>query len=125
MDKGTKEVIKRIADIQVSAIESIINDDYRVNHRLLCRYLQITPTEVKSATNQLLTMYQNISSNPLSFVFLPEYQVGVCAHILFEMEDVWAPTLGSDAIHGAWRVIGRLNKEYHPEYSLVDINKYK
>ena len=125
MDHGTKEVIKRIADIQVSAIESIINEDYKVNHRMLCKYLQITPTEVKSATNILLSMYQNISADPRSFVFLPEYQVGVCAHILFEMEEVWAPLVGFDAIHETWKIIGRLNKEYHPEYSLVNVNKYK
>lgn len=125
MDQGTKEVIKRIASIQVDALESIVDSDYKVNHRLLCEYLQITSTEVRNATNLLLSMYKNIQADPRSFVFLPEYQVGVCAHILFEMEETWLKDLDGASIHGAWEVIGNLNKEYHPEYSLVNLNKYK
>lgn len=125
MDKETKEVIKLIANIQVNALKSIIDNGYRVNHKLLCKYLQINTIEIKRATKLLLGMYQNIQEDPRSFVFLPEYQVGVCAHILFEMEDIWVNRFGIDAIHGAWQVIGRLNKEYHPEYSLVNINNYK
>ena len=125
MDKETKEVIKLIAGIQVNALEAIVDSGYEVNHKLLCKYLQIGTLEIKNATNILMGMYKNILEDPRSFVFIPEYQVGVCAHILFEMEDIWINQLGVEAVHGAWQIIGRLNKEYHPEYSLVNINKYK
>lgn len=125
MEQGTKDVIKAIASIQIDAIESIVKSGYQVNHKLLCEYLQVTTSEVKNATHLLLSMYKNIEADPRSFVFLPKYQVGVCAHILFEMEDIWVNEYGFEAVHGAWGVMGKLNKEYHPEYSLVNISKYK
>ena len=125
MEQGTKNVIKCIAEIQVDAIESIVYSGYKVNHKLLCEYLQITTSEIRNAANLLLSMYKNITADPRSFVFLPEYQVGVCAHILFEMEEIWVNKYGFEAVHGAWEVIGKLNREYHPEYSLVNISKYK
>lgn len=118
MDKETKEIIKRIASIQMDALSNIIEYPEDNDHTLLVKFLQVKSEEVVQAAEQVYNFYEEVVETPELIKMANEYQVLVCHHILFQMEDEWILE-NSQGVYGAWNFFHEALSKFHPEFRIV------
>ena len=90
MDKETKDIVKLIAGIQIESLNSIKEDVKNGNdiaQDLIKKLLQIEDDEIIRALDEHIELYVEIENTPQLINMLSEYQMLVCSHILFRMED--------------------------------------
>lgn len=123
MDKETKDIIKLIAGIQIESLSSL-KEDLRANkpfdEGLLRSLLQIEDEEIQFALDQEIERYVTIERYPTFIKMLNEYQLMICSHILFKMEDVWLID-NSQGVCGAWELLHKIQINHHPEITLLKI----
>lgn len=118
MDKETKEIIRRIASIQMDALSNIIENPEDNDNELLIKLLQVKPDEVVSAAENVYNFYKEVEDMPELIKMANEYQVLVCHHILFQMEDEWIID-NSQGVFGAWAFLHEALGKFHPEFRLM------
>lgn len=118
MDKQTKEIIKQIANIQLEALSSIIEHPEDKEHELLIKYFQVKPEEIVSTAEDIYRYYQEIKETPELLALTNEYQLLVCHHILFTMEDIWILE-NNQGVYGAWEFLHQALDKFHPEFKLI------
>lgn len=121
MDKETKDIIKLIAGIQIESLNSLkddVNNGNNIAEDLIKKFLQIDNDEIIQALDEHLQLYVDIEQTPQLINMLSEYQMLVCSHILFRMEDEWVHT-NSQGVLGTWAIFQRANLKFHPELTLL------
>lgn len=120
MDKSTEKIISNIASIQLEAITSI-DQDRSMPEDLAFKYLEI-PSESQwdHAVETLRDLYIQMMEMPTIIRMLSEYQLLLCSHILYRMEDVWMID-NSEGVFGAWSEIHAQMKKFHPEFTLSHV----
>lgn len=116
MDLQTKEVIKMIAEIQISAIIDI-RDNGNKDLDIVQKYIE-AKEDISEQINKLLAIYQRIKEYPCNILLLTEYQLLICSHILYRMEDEWNLKYPR-GVFGAWQEIHKAMKKFHPEFTLT------
>lgn len=116
MDQETRKIFTQIASIQLEAIESI-QKDHDVDLDLARAYLQVTNNEWETQIEFHLNLYKQMKEIPSIIRCLNEYQLLVCSHILFKMEDEWMID-NSQGVYGAWIEIHKAMLKFHPEFTL-------
>lgn len=117
IEPKAKQVLDMICDIQLDALESI-NDYPNKEQKLAAKLIQSNLSDWNAQLGRLKAMYQNIKSIPQAITLLDEYQLLVCSHILFRMEQVWMVEY-SYGISSLWSVIHECMEKFHPEYKLI------
>jgi hypothetical protein len=121
MDKETKDIVKLIAGIQVESLNSIKEDVKNGNdiaQDLIKKFLQIDNDEIIQALDEHIQLYVDIEQTPQLINMINEYQMLVCSHILFRMEDEWVHT-NSQGVLGTWAIFQKSNLKFHPELTLL------
>lgn len=128
MDKETKDIVKLIAGIQIESLNSIKEDVKNGNdiaQDLIKKLLQIEydeiifeDDEIIRALDEHIELYVEMENTPQLINMLSEYQMLVCSHILFRMEDEWVHT-NSQGVLGTWAIFQRANLKFHPELTLL------
>lgn len=139
MDKETSQIIKNIAEIQIEALQRIIDNEDKPNaslsQELIIELLNIDISQLEEGTpynkmNQKLKTlihrkvdmridaYKQMIEIPTAIYCLDEYQLLLCSHILWKMEEVWILD-NSQGVNGAWLEINRAISKFHPEYTLI------
>ena len=139
MDKETSQIIKNIAEIQIEALQRIIDNEDKPNaslsQELIIDLLNIDVSKLEEGTpynkmNQKLKTlihrkvdmridaYKQMIEIPTAIYCLDEYQLLLCSHILWKMEEVWILE-NSQGVNGAWLEINRAISKFHPEYTLI------
>lgn len=120
MDKSTEKIISNIASIQLEAIITIAQDR-SIPDDLAFQYLEI-PSESQwdEAVETLRSLYLQMTEMPTMIRMLSEYQLLICSHILYRMEDVWMID-NSEGVFGAWSEIHAQMKKFHPEFTLSHV----
>lgn len=121
MDKETKDIIKLIAGIQIESLNSLkddVNNGNNIAEDLIKKFLQIDNDEIIQALDEHIQLYVNIEQTPQLINMINEYQMLVCSHILFRMEDEWVHT-NSQGVLGTWAIFQRANLKFHPELTLL------
>lgn len=121
MDKETKDIIKLIAGIQIESLNSLkddVNNGNNVAEDLIKKFLQIDNDEIIQALDEHIQLYVDIEQTPQLINMINEYQMLVCSHILFRMEDEWVHT-NSQGVLGTWAIFQRANLKFHPELTLL------
>lgn len=139
MDKETSQIIKNIAEIQIEALQRIIDNEDKPNaslsQELIIDLLNIDISQLEEGTpynkmNQKLKTlihrkvdmridaYKQMIEIPTAIYCLDEYQLLLCSHILWKMEEVWILE-NSQGVNGAWLEINRAISKFHPEYTLI------
>lgn len=121
MDKETKDIVKLIAGIQIESLNSIKEDVKNGNdiaQDLIKKLLQIEDDEIIRALDEHIELYVEIKNTPQLINILSEYQMLVCSHILFRMEDEWVH-INSQGVFGTWAIFQRVNLKFHPELTLL------
>lgn len=112
IEPEAKQVLDMVCDIQLDALQSI------KEQKLAAKLIQSNLSDWDYQISRLTAMYQNIKSIPQSIILLDEYQLLVCSHILFRMEQVWMVEY-SYGISSLWSVIHECMEKFHPEYKLI------
>lgn len=121
MDKETKDIIKLIAGIQIESLNSLkddVNNGNNIAEDLIKKFLQIDNDEIIQALDEHIQLYVDIEQTPQLINMINEYQMMVCSHILFRMEDEWVHT-NSQGVLGTWAIFQRANLKFHPELTLL------
>ena len=121
MDKETKDIIKLIAGIQIESLNSLkddVNNGNNIAEDLIKKYLQIDNDEIIQALDEHIQIYVDIEQTPQLINMINEYQMLVCSHILFRMEDEWVHT-NSQGVLGTWAIFQKSNLKFHPELTLL------
>lgn len=121
MDKETKDIIKLIAGIQIESLNSLkddVNNGNNIAEDLIKKFLQIDNDEIIQALDEHIQLYVDIEQTPQLINTINEYQMLVCSHILFRMEDEWVHT-NSQGVLGTWAIFQRANLKFHPELTLL------
>lgn len=120
MEAETKTVIKNIAQIQVEALTHISKNLEDTDHYLLKKLLQIEEGEIRGVLDNMIKLYSNMIEYPQLIKTLTEYQLYVCSHILWKMEEEWI-TDNSQGVLGAWAIIQKYTNVLHPELTLLKL----
>lgn len=123
MDKETKDIVKLIAGIQIESLNSLKEDITKGNNiaqDLIKKLLQIDNDEIIRALDEHIELYVEIENTPQLINILSEYQMLVCSHILFRMEDEWVHT-NSQGVLGTWSILQKASLKFHPELTLLKI----
>lgn len=131
MDKETKNIIQRIASIQVEALQNILDNLHNLNPSeedmlidLLGLYHDPTASEYSIEQEVIETLenriqgYKDIIEYPNLIKSIDERQLYICSHILFQMEDEWIID-NSQGVYGAWNVLFKESYKFHPELTLI------
>lgn len=121
MDKETKDIVKLIAGIQIESLNSLkedISNGNNIAQDLIKKLLQIDNDEIIMALDEHIELYTEIENTPQLINMLSEYQMLVCSHILFRMEDEWVHN-NSQGVLGTWAIFQKANLEFHPELTLL------
>ena len=121
MDKETKDIIKLIAGIQIESLNSLkddVNNGNNIAEDLIKKFLQIDNDEIIQALDEHIQLYVDIEQTPQLINMINEYQMLVCSHILFRMEDEWVHT-NSQGVLGTWAIFQKSNLKFHPELTLI------
>ena len=116
MDKSTEKIISNIASIQLEAIMTIAQDR-SIPDDLAFQYLE---SQWDEAVETLRSLYLQMMEMPTMIRMLSEYQLLICSHILYRMEDVWMID-NSEGVFGAWSEIHAQMKKFHPEFTLSQV----
>lgn len=119
IEPEAKQVLDMVCDIQLNALQSI--EDYpNKEQKLAAKLIQSNLSDWNAQLDRLKATYQNIKSIPQTITLLDEYQLLVCSHILFRMEQVWMVEYKySYGISSLWSVIHECMEKFHPEYKLL------
>lgn len=118
MDKGTKEIIQHIASIQMDAIQNIIDRPEDNDYDQLLKLIGYKPEDLISTAEEIYHYYKEVEETPELIRMANEYQLLVCHHILFVMEDEWLMD-NSEGVYGAWEVLRRELDKFHPEFKII------
>lgn len=124
MESTTEQVIKQIAQVQVEALQTIRQNPRAFNRDLVGKlfskeYSDETFVEdIIQAIDSRLEVYKNILERPSFIRMLDEYQLLICSHILFKLEDEWINE-NVEGVLGTWQLLNDLLEKYHPELRLV------
>lgn len=139
MDKETENVIKNIAEIQIEALGRIIKNEKNPNSslstELVLKLLEVgeenIPDDIsdselrnlfheliKEETQKKIDLYKQLIEIPTSIRTLNEYQLYICSHILWKMEDEWI-TDNQQGVLGAWAELQNCTRKFHPELTLI------
>ena len=119
IEPEAKQVLDMVCDIQLEALESI-KDCPNKEQKLAAKLIQSNLSDWNAKLGRLKATYQNIKSIPQAITLLDEYQLLVCSHILFRMEQVWMVEYKySYGISSLWSVIHECMEKFHPEYKLI------
>lgn len=119
IEPEAKQVLDMVCDIQLNALQSI--EDYpNKEQKLAAKLIQSNLSDWNAQLGKLKATYQNIKSIPQAITLLDEYQLLVCSHILFRMEQVWRVEYKySYGVASLWSVIHECMEKFHPEYKLI------
>lgn len=117
IEPEAKQVLDMVCDIQLDALQSI-KDYPNKEQKLAAKLIQSNLSDWNDQLGRLKATYQNIKSIPQAITLLDEYQLLVCSHILFRMEQVWMVEY-SYGITSLWSVIHECMEKFHPEYKLI------
>lgn len=117
IEPEAKQVLDMVCDIQLEALQSI-KDYPNKEQKLAAKLIQSNLSDWNVQLGRLKATYQNIKSIPQAITLLDEYQLLVCSHILFRMEQVWMVEY-SYGISSLWSVIHECMEKFHPEYKLI------
>lgn len=121
MDKSTKKIIRYIASVQLKAISFLRKEgiNQEIDKDFILKFIEApNEKEWKSSLDKLEEIYTQLKSVPTTFKLLNEYQLLVCSHILYRMEDTWSLD-NQYGVFMTWSLIHQSMKKFHPEFKIL------
>lgn len=119
-----RKILLAIAEIQVKALCNLYDHRDEVDKNLIFKYVESVSEDYGRSINRVLDIYQQFFTSRFSEKYvelLSEYQLGVCIHILYRMEEQWIQKYTQREVNAAWEILLKAQGKFHPEYSLSQI----
>lgn len=119
-----RKVLLAIAEIQVKALCNLYDHRNEVDKNLIFKYVESVSENYGRSINRVLDIYQQFFTSRFSEQYvelLSEYQLGVCIHILYRMEDQWIKKYTQREINAAWDILLKAQQKFHPEYIISNL----
>lgn len=112
MDSYTVDIIRKIADIQIKALNKVKdNPNDTTSSKVMLEVIGVTPRTLTKYTNKFIKLYEDIKKQPLYINLLNRYQLGLCIHILFYSEDYWLNE-NPQGVQGAWQLMFKAMEKF-------------
>lgn len=118
MKKELKEIIKELAQIQIEAYQKLKADPASVDQYQLNQLIEFNDQDVIEVLESRIRYWELIKKLPNAIQGISSYQLGVCTHILFTMEETWVE-INVDGVIALWDLFDELYKKHHPEINLL------
>lgn len=124
MKPTTKDIISKIADIQIEALSNICKNIQTIPGDLLAEFLDCPPGYegdkdiMLEETHARLEAYKFMKDYPSMIQSLSEYQLYICSHILFRMEEEWIQD-NPEGVSETWNILFKNIDKYHPSLTLL------
>lgn len=125
--KGYK-ILWKIAEIQLDALYNIQAHKEELDDNFIIRYIENSYNDINLGIAKLEDIYTQISQArcpDLLINLLSEYQIGICIHILFRMEDIWMNEFSQRDVMAAWDILLKAQSKFHPEYILSQVESIR
>lgn len=125
--KGYK-ILWKIAEIQLDALHNIQAHKEELDDNFIIRYIENSYNDINLGISKLEDIYTQISQArcpDLLINLLSEYQIGICIHILFRMEDIWMNEFSQRDVMAAWDTLLKSQAKFHPEYILSQVESIR
>lgn len=133
MDIKTSRIITGIANIQISALNSILDNEKNPNkslaYEITLDLLEVKGSKritkhlsklIKEETKNRIDLYKQLIEYPQLINTLDEYQILTCIHILWRMESTWV--IGNpEGVQKVWKILLNAQTKFHPEFSLLKV----
>lgn len=120
MNKLAENIIRKIASIQLEAISSLDKEGVTKDNNFFKFIEAPSSEEWEEVLVNLKEVYIQLKKFPSTIKLLSEYQLLICSHILYRMEDFWRMDYPT-GVYLAWNEINRAIERYHPEFKLIKI----
>lgn len=118
MKKELKTLIQELADIQITSFEKLKAVPNSVDQYQLNELIEFNNNDILEVLDRRIRYWQFIKEMPEAITEIPEYQLGICVHILFVMEETWVQT-NVDGVIAMWDLFDEMYKKFHPEIKLI------
>lgn len=118
MKKELKTLIQELADIQITSFEKLKAVPNSVDQYQLNELIEFNNNDILEVLDRRIRYWQFIKEMPGAITGIPEYQLGICVHILFVMEETWVQT-NVDGVIAMWDLFDDMYKKFHPEIKLI------
>lgn len=122
MKKELQQIIQELAKIQIEAFTQLKANPNSVDQYQLNQLIEFNNQDVQEVLDSRIRYWKLIHDMPEAIVGIPEYQLGVCTHILFTMEETWVQT-NVDGVLALWDLFDNMYKKFHPEVNLLWLQK--
>lgn len=118
MKNELKQIIKELAQIQIDAFTTLMAEPDSVDQYQLNKLIEFDNNDIKEVLESRIRYWKFIQDTPEAIIGIPPYQLGVCTHILFTMEETWVQD-NADGVIALWDLFDNLYKKFHPEVNLI------
>lgn len=122
MKKELQQIIRELAQIQIEAFQKLKANPNSVDQYQLNQLIEFNDQDVQEVLDARIRYWELIHQMPEAIVGIPEYQLGICTHILFTMEETWVQT-NVDGVLALWDLFDQMYKRHHPEINLIWLPK--
>lgn len=122
MNNNLKQVVQNIAEIQIAALQRIYQDPSNLE------FVKDLFSEEKNLFRDLvkakIRYWEDVMVEPTLIKNLSQYQLGICTHILYVMEDEWLRD-NPEGVIDCWELFDSLYTSTHPEIKLLNLDVWK
>lgn len=122
MKKELKEIIQELAQIQIEAFLQLKASPDSVDQYQLNQLIEYGDNDVIEVLENRIKYWKLIQEIPEAIMGIPPYQLGVCTHILFTMEETWVQN-NPDGVIALWDLFDNMYQKFHPEIKLLCLPK--
>lgn len=122
MKKELKEIIQELAQIQIEALLQLKASPYSVDQYQLHQLIEYGDNDIIEVLENRIKYWKLIQEIPEAIMGISPYQLGVCTHILFTMEETWVQN-NPDGIIALWDLFDIMYQKFHPEIKLLWLPK--
>lgn len=118
MKKELKQIIQELAAIQIEAYTRLMANPDSVDQYQLNQLIEFNQDDVIEVLEARIRYWKTVQNLPQLIKGISPYQLGVCTHILFVMEETWVQD-NVDGVLALWDLFDELYKKHHPEINLL------
>lgn len=113
-----QKIIKELASIQITAFQKLKANPNSVDQHQLNELIEFNDQDIQEVLDSRIRYWKLIQDMPEAIVGIPEYQWGICVHILYTMEETWVQE-NVDGVNALWDLLDDMYKKFHPEIKLI------
>jgi hypothetical protein len=126
IDLETKIVLNKVADIQIKALQYVIDNHLLLEYKsLILGYsspLKPGVEDLENRASDLQEIYHRLKINSQLLYTFTDIHLMIVRHILFRMEEEWINDYQS-GIHSLWDILFTIEEQRNPSINYIHYGK--